>query len=158
MEGSVIGVSLGTRLAGIAVMRRKELLVYKVKTFKGSWSKEKENEILELFDKIFEHYRVKYLGIKIISPLHSSKAVDDLIKNLIQLATEKGIKVSTYPLHEIRKSLTLNKRQNLNEFIANKYTELKKEYEQEQNSFNIYYSKMFEAIAIAYLLAGKIKG
>lgn len=152
MDGSVIGVSLGTRIAGIAVMKRKELLVYKVKTFKGVWSKEKENEIIDLFERIFEHYQAKHLGIKIISPLHSSKAVDDLIGSLIQRAKEKGIKVSSFPLYEIKKSLGLSKRQNVNEYVVNKYLELRKEYEHEQNSFNVYYTKMFEAIAIAELL------
>ena len=70
-------------------------------------------------------------------------------------AKDKGIKVISYPLHEIKKSLGLKKRQSVNEHIAGKYIELRKEYEQEQNSFNPYYTKMFEAIAVAELVESK---
>ena len=155
MEGSVIGVSLGTRLAGIAVMKRRELVVYKVKTFKGAWSKKKQNEILKLFDTLYDHYNVKCLAIKLVSPLHSSKQVDALTLCFMAQAKDKGIKVISYPLHEIKKSLGLKKRQSVNEHIAGKYIELRKEYEQEQNSFNPYYTKMFEAIAVAELVESK---
>ncbi len=156
MEGSVIGVSLGTRIAGIAVMKRRELLVYKVKTFKGEWSKKKQNEILKLFDKLYDHYDVKCLAVKIVSPLHSSEHVDELTFCLIARAMDRGLKVIKYPLYEIKKSLGLNKKQNLGEYIAGKYIELRNEYEQEQNSFNPYYNKMFEAIAIAGIVESKI--
>lgn len=155
MEGSVIGVSLGTRIAGIAVMKRRELLVYKVKTFKGKWSKKKQNEILKLFDKLYNHYDVKCLALKIVSPLHSSKSVDELTFCLITRAKENGIKVMVYPLYEIKKSLGLNKKQSIGEYVAGKYIELRKEYEQEQNSFNPYYTKMFEAIAVAGIAESK---
>lgn len=155
MEGSVIGVSLGTRIAGIAVMKRRELLVYKVKTFKGKWSKKKQNEILKLFNKLYDHYDVKCLAVKIVSPLHSSDPVDELTSCLIARAKDRRIKVITYPLHEIKKSLGLNKKHNLSEYVAGKYIELRKEYEQEQNSFNPYYTKMFEAIAVAGIAESK---
>lgn len=156
MEGSVIGVSLGTRIAGIAVMKRRELLVYKVKTFKGVWSKKKQNEILKLFDKLYNHYDVKCLTVKIVSPLHSSEPVDELTSCLINRAKDSGIKVITYPLHEIKKSIGINKKQSLSEYIAGKYIELRKEYEQEQNSFNTYYTRMFEAIAVAGIAESKM--
>ena len=156
MEGSVIGVSLGTRLAGIAVMKRRELITYKVKTFKGVWSKKKQNEILKLFDTLYDHYNVKCLAIKLVSPLHSSKQVDVLTLCFMSRAKDKGIKVITFPLHEIKKTLGLKKSQSINEHIAGKYVELRKEYEQEQNSFNLYYTKMFEAIAVAGLSESKI--
>ena len=152
MEGSVIGVSLGTRIAGIAVMKNRELITYKVKVFKGPWSKQKQNEILLLFDKLYDHYDVKCLAIKLVSPLHSSKAVDGLIKHAIERANKKGIKVMSVSLDEIRRLLGLKKRQSLNEYVAGKYIELRREYEVEQNSFNKYYTKMFEAIAVAELL------
>src|SRR5436189_2392697 len=108
MEGSVLGVSLGTRIAGIAVMRNRELITYKVKTFKGPWSKKKQNEILMLFDKLYEHYDIQYLALKLVSHLHSSKALDKLTKSLIERAKKKEIKINIYPLHVIRKSLGLN--------------------------------------------------
>ncbi len=152
MEGSVIGVSLGTRLAGIAIIKNQELIVYKVKVFKGAWSKQKQNAILRLFDKLYDHYDAKCLAIKLVSPLHSSKAVDGLIKSAIERANKKGIKVMRFSLDEIRRLLGLNKRQSLNEYVAGKYIELRREYEVEQNSFNKYYTKMFEAIAITELL------
>ncbi len=152
MEDSVIGVSLGTRLAGIAVMKNRELIVYKVKVFKGVWSKQKQNDILKLLDKLYNHYDIKCLAIKLVSPLHSSKAVDGLIKGAIERANKKGIKVMSLPLDEIRRLLCLNKRQSLNEYAARKYIELRKEYEVEQNSFNKYYTKMFEAIVIAEIV------
>jgi hypothetical protein len=152
MEGSVIGVSLGTRIAGIAVMKNRELIVYKVKVFKDPWSEQKQNEILILFDKLYEHYGVKFLAIKLVSSLHSSKAVDGLIQSAIERAKKKGIKVKTMPLEEIRRSLGLNKRQSLGEYVVSKHPELRREYEVEKNSDNKYYTKMFESIAIAHIL------
>jgi hypothetical protein len=151
MEGSVIGVSLGTRLAGIAIMKRNELMLYKVRAFKEPWSKQKQNEILRLFDKLYDQYGVQYLTIKLVPSLHSSKALDELTKSLMARAKKLGIMVSSYSLHDIRKSLSLGKKQNLNEYVAFKYVELRREYEKEQNSLNPYHSKMFEAIACCEL-------
>ena len=155
MEGSVIGVSLGTRISGIAVMKNRELITYKVKAFKGKWSKQKQNEILNFFDKLYNYYSVKHLAIKLVNPMHSSKAVDGLTINLIERARKKGIKITALSLDEIRKSLGLKKKQMLSEYVVGKYYELRREYEKEQNSFNQYYTKMFEAIAVAQLAEQK---
>lgn len=155
MEGSVIGVSLGTRLAGIAIIKNRELITYGVKVFKGAWSKRKQNEILMIFDKLYDHYDVKCIGIKLVSPLHSSNAVDALINCVVERAKQRGVKVMAFALHEIKKSHGLSKRQSLNEYVAGKYPELRREYEVEQNSFNKYYTRMFEAIAIAVIVESK---
>ncbi|MFM2224735.1 MAG: hypothetical protein RJA07_937 [Bacteroidota bacterium] len=144
----VLGISIGTRLAGIAVKRDGELITHQVKVFKGVWNAQKQREILTLFDKVYAYYGVTHITLKTVNPLHTTKSLHVLITTLTVQAEKKNITVKPYSLHAIKKALHLNSKENLMEYVAEEHYELRKEYLKEKNSFHPYYMRMFEAIAL----------
>ena len=152
MAGALLGISPGTRIIGIAVIIKGELVEWKVKSFKEKWCREKQTAILSIIEKLIEHYDVKVLSLKKIDPLKSSKQLDSLVVAIEKLGKNKGIEVKGYSLADLDYGNRSGKRDGkvkLTEKIVEKYPELKKEYFKERNNRRDYYTKMFEAIAIA---------
>jgi hypothetical protein len=151
MAASVIGVSLGTRIIGVAVMKNKELIIYKTKTFTGPWTKKKAEQILCYIHSITKYYRIERFAIKTVNPIHSSSGLDDLFDSIMKKSQNMGIEIITYSLQDIKDALKLTSIISIGEFVSNKHLELRKLYLKEINSAQTYYSKMFEAIALTEL-------
>ena len=150
-----LGISPGTRTMGLAVIRDGELIEWRVKTFKGIWSKEKLKYILRAIEKMCDYYRVTAVAMKKVDPLRSSKQLDVLTNNLIAHAKKKHLRIATYSLPELMK-VTGRKQKNTHNAIAECVVEiypgLRREYIKERNMEREYYSKMFEAVLSARML------
>ena len=149
---ALLGISPGTRIIGLAVIHDGELVEWKVKTFKETWSRAKRMAILEMIHRLCEYHNVGVLSVKKIDPLRSSPQLDRLLRNLIKQAKRYGIKVKLYSLSELDYDLRTGKRQTkdmLGEQVAEKHPEVKDAYLRERNNRREYYTKMFEAIAMA---------
>jgi len=149
---AVLGISVGTRRAGIAVMRNGELIDYKVKSFKGAWSMRKQKEIIQLFTKYFEFYGVTHIAIKTVHPLHSSKTLDSLIRQVCKKGIDCGIKNERFTLKEMKHRVNISPNGSIMEYIHDSFPELRREYCKEKKSFHPYYIKMFEAIVLAKII------
>jgi hypothetical protein len=152
MAGALLGISPGTRVIGLAVIIKGELVEWKVKSFKEKWSKEKCTAILSIISRLIEYYDVTTLSIKKIDPLKSSPQLDSLIVLIEKLAGHRRIAVRKFSLSDLDYANRSGKRDGkvkLTEHIVKKHPELKHEYFKEQNNRREYYIKMFEAIAIA---------
>jgi Holliday junction resolvasome RuvABC endonuclease subunit len=148
----VLGISPGTRVLGLAVIRDGELAEWRVKGFKETWSSEKHRNILSTIHKLCEYHGVRILSVKKIDPLRSSPQLDRLIRNLIKQAKRHGIKVIQYSLSDLDYNLRTGKKQtkdNISAQVAEKHQEVRNEYLRERNNRREYYTKMFEAIAMA---------
>ena len=152
MARALLGISPGTRIIGLAVIIKGELVEWKVKTFKQKWCNGKQKAILAIIAKLIEYYDVKAISLKKIDPLKSSKHLDSLIDAIENLGVDKGIFVKRYSLTDLDYANRSGKRDGkvkLTERIVKKHPELKNEYLKERNNRREYYTKMFEAIAMA---------
>jgi RNase H-fold protein (predicted Holliday junction resolvase) len=149
---TALGISLGTRSLGLAVMESGELVEWKVKSFKERWSGEKRTAILSSVWQLCDYYDVCLLVVKKINPLHSSPQLDRLMRTLIRESKRHGVKVKLLSLAELDYDLRSKKKQtkaNVAEQVAEKHPELRAEYLKERNRQREYYTKMFEAVALA---------
>ncbi len=149
---AVLGISLGTRVIGLAVIRRGELVEWKVKSFKETWSSEKRKAILDMIHRLCEYHNVGILSVKKIDPLRSSPQLDRLMRNLVKQSKRYGVKIKLYSLAELDYDIRSGRKptkDDLTEQVASKHPELKHEYLRERNNRREYHTKMFEAVAMA---------
>jgi hypothetical protein len=152
MAKALLGISPGTRVVGLAVIQKGVLVEWKVKTFKEMWSGDKRRAIIATIDRVCEYHGIQVLALKKIDPLKSSPQLDRLVGSILKRAKLNGIKVCQYSLSDLDYDLQMGKKQNkseLTEKVASKHPEVQKEYLLERNNRKEYYTKMFEAIAMA---------
>lgn len=148
MDGEVVlGISLGTRVMGMAVFYKGDLLEWKVKTFKHQWSMTKQKHILRTLERFSNAYSVSVIKMKKLDPLRSSKQLDDLLRTFITQSELVGIPVKLHSLSELDYDF-MNKKQ-LSEKVSQRHPELMKKYLRARANRSEYYTKMFEAIALA---------
>ena len=147
----ILGISLGTRNIGFALMRNGELKDYGVKCFKQKWTRTKESEILSSIEKLVEYDEATAIALKSPDPIRSSKRLNHLNDRLLK-ALEKGkVKVCSYSLLTVKIGLGIKdkRKDGFLWHISELYPELRKPYLKEINNRHSYYDRMFEAIALA---------
>ena len=147
---ALLGISPGTRVIGLAVLHKGELVEWKVKTFKEMWSVGKRKSILATIDRICDYYGVQVVSIKKIDPFRCSPQLDALIAALVKQAEKNMLTVRLYSLSDLDYDIrTGKKKDTLSEQVASKHPMLRQTYLRERNNRVEYYTKMFEAIAMA---------
>ena len=150
MAMTILGISPGTRTMGIGVIQDGELVEWQVKSFKGSWSKEKLSLIVETIASLCDHFQVTDVALKVVSPLRSSRNLLTLTNRITEMSKKHKIHISRFKVQDIRLKNGLHGKRSMDELmehITQKYPVLKREYLKERNNLNPYYLKMFEAIA-----------
>ncbi len=163
MEAStaILGVSPGTRTMGLAVIRDGELIEWRVKTFKGNWSKGKLDYILGVIWKMCDYFSITTIAIKKVDPLRSSVPLDTLTKHIIAHAEKNGMPIASYSLPElsaVSDKKVRNKHSAVAEYALDAYPAVRREYLKEKNNERKYYSKMFEAVLCAHMSRRKGRG
>lgn len=159
MAITILGISPGTRTIGIAVLKDYDLIEWQVKTYRGRWTKEKLKLIIGSLEKLCDHFRIDGVALKETSPLRSSSGLILLTKSILDVAHKKNLTASLYTLDDLKRgssSTWKHTKDELMEFITEKYAVLRKEYLKERNSLRPYYLKMFEAIAAARILTREV--
>ena len=149
---TILGISPGTRVIGLAVIIKGELVEWRVKSFKDTWSTDKKSVILTVIERLIAHYDVSELALKKVDPLKSSRELDLLIRSIEKMTEKKRIRLTQFSLSQLEFDQRSGKRdgkKQLTEKLVEKHPELRKEYLRERNNRTEYYTKMFEAIAIA---------
>lgn len=152
MAKVILGISPGTRVIGLAVIRNGELIEWKVKTFKEKWSWEKRKQILSTIDQICLYHSASVLVLKKVDPLRSSRQLDKLIAGILSQAERSHIKTMRYSLADLDYDIRTGKKQtkdNVAAQVTDKRPELRKEYLHARNCNKEYHMKMFEAVALA---------
>ncbi len=151
---TVLGISIGTRSLGTALLRNNYLTDYRIKTFKETWSPLKLKKILATMEKIIIHEGVTYLALKLPHPKRSSLLLTQLLKGIKAMAENKDIPIKTFFIEDL-KSLYADQPNKLAlaEYICQKHPQLCIELNKELESNAGYYLKMFEAIAVAELIS-----
>lgn len=153
----ILGISLGTRLVGLAVVHDGELIDFRVRKFTDAWSNDKRVDMLRAIEQPIKHYGIKKIVVKVPKPHHCSQSINDLSDGIIALGERHNIRVTVCTISTILrkdKERTLKNKRLLIQSIVDKYsghTRLAKLYAKEQKNHAPYYVKLFEAIACTEL-------
>lgn len=157
---NTLGISLGTRFLGMAVIYDGELTDYRVRTFYEPWSKDKKEAILETIRKTALKYGVTGIYVKTPGIGHYSPSIEALIRDLRGLSEAWDIRLATLGIIELKEQYRVNAKNNkeaLVNQICQKYPEHRRlaalcKKKTVYRSLN--YIKMFEAIVCAEIGAG----
>ena len=149
-----VGLSPGSRHIGIAILHRKQLITWRVQTFKGKWSQHKEAAIIEALQKLFASYEVEAVSVKIPDLFPDSLGFSQVLGIINRLCEREGLQVSYYTLSEIKRQFSTNPKVNKDAIVAylvHQYPELMPEYKRAQQGRAKYYARIFEAVAVSLI-------
>ena len=148
----VLGISIGTRITGIAIISDTELIVWQSHSFPSVWSKAKMDQIINRYEKYIKVYKVTMVVIKIPRLSHHNKAIESLLANLRLLVSFHGCLMDYTTLNELKAKLPqAQNSSDIQEYTLNQYPVLLPEYSRERVNKKPYHHKMFEAVLIAHL-------
>ncbi len=156
---TILSINPGTKYLALAIFRGAELREWRIKVFKGKWSKEKMNSILATITGLVNLYEITDLALKCPDPSRSSQALDTLLLRIKKAALRNRLTVHTYRLKELEQSFCPNGKANrkaLAEKVLLEYPILFNEFEKERRHKNPYYLRLFEAVALGSLCRDRI--
>jgi len=155
---SVLGISIGTRSMGIAILRGDVLMRWEMRSFPYTWSPEKLHAIVSAITDLITDHSPDLIAIRSPSAQHASIGLELLIKALQKLSTPKGVLIRFCSLTELKNHYSQKKRMSnrmLRDVTVKLYPELFREYEKEQHYTRPYYTKIFEAVMAARMCYSK---
>lgn len=154
MRGKVIlGVNPGSKHLGYALFHSSELRDWGIKDLKGKWTSRKSKKIERIYRTFLDEWKPQYLAIKKLHPARSSPGLKEQISKLKELCQTRQIPVYEYPIEYLEKTLLAEKpnKEKLTESVFEQYPILFSEMEKERSNKNSYYTRMFEAVALAHV-------
>jgi RNase H-fold protein (predicted Holliday junction resolvase) len=153
MAQSIIGISIGTRSIGIAVIRKGQLLDWQMKSFKGRMNQQKLYMISGAVLKLMREYNSSEVVFKMPDKSQAYTNIALLKKHLTKSLTAHKDSIYFYSLSDIKSSLdvSIRNKQRLLEWGASNYRQLKIVYLKELKNKNSYYIKLFEAVAVLHI-------
>ena len=139
MQGIVIGISLGKRATGVAILHEKKLVDWNVHT--------KNTAALTAIHSAISEHTVKVLAI-----LKCREDANPLLSDIQALADANHVLIRYYSTHELK--TTIHPCQHSNKrmlflYLTELYSELITPYHKYLRQSNTYWQKVFEAIACA---------
>lgn len=149
----VLGVSIGTRVSGIAVIANNQLVAYNVLSFKEAWSDEKRDRIIKVYHEYVREHGVTTVAVKVPPLSHFTEALLSLLDRLKEyIDTHVGCMVAYKTQKDIKIALPrIRNKKDLIEHVVSLYPELQAMHERELAIKNKYHTRMFEAVLIAHL-------
>jgi len=108
-----------------------------------------------------QSYEPQVFAIKKLDPKRSSKKLNSLAGKIREFVKRKGLTIYRLKLSEIKKSIAPGKRinkKNLAKIMVSRYPELLFDFKKEEKNENIYYERMFEAVALGLACFYKVDG
>jgi len=156
---TIMGINPGAKYLGISIFQNSDLKDWRIKAFKGKWSKEKMERVLEIISDYVFVYEVDAIAIKKLHLSKSSKELIEFTAMIEDFAYKRGLEICLYTIKDLEKYFSPKKRINkkqLAEIIALKYPFLFHDLEKEKINRNPYYIRMFEAIALGALCSREL--
>jgi hypothetical protein len=150
----VLGISLGTRRLGIAVVEDYSIFECQVKSFTGKWSEQKLHKILSVLSGYIDDYGVTAVALKVPTLSVEAAAIEELLAGIESLTVTRKIKIYKCSLSQLKKAWSDKQRLNrkgLLRCVLQKYPDLLIDYEREIGNKNSYYEKLFEAVGVCTL-------
>ena len=148
----ILGISANTRFIGLAIIKDSSLIDYAVKLNKEKWSETKGQKIITSLQTWYEHINIHNIILSKPYAHHQTKQMESLYKKIFQTLKKKNVEVRSYSVSEVLRGWKIKgkkKKTTLFEKIALQYPELHEIVEKDQLNTSVYYSKLFEAIAVA---------
>lgn len=155
MAARILGISLGVRRIGMAVLDGPRLYEYQMNVFNEVWSKRKLAAIVSAIERFVSRYNPLQVAVKLPAISSKAPAVRQLITSIQKLFTSLGVTLYTYTLNDLKRGWQVGDEANKAQFMRSvliAYPELLKEYEREMKNKIRYQEKLFEAVASAHLL------
>lgn len=151
----VLGISANSRIVGMAVVNDNTLFDFKTRLFKEGWSTVKASRIITCLLHYVREHHVTSIAIVIPHVHHQTPQSKALIEKITVSFRKKEIKVSTYSPEAFHSfcEKTKTKKKTLMQEMATIHPELSYLRRKELSNKNKYYIKLFEATAVAMLLA-----
>jgi len=149
----VLGISVSSRMVGLAIMRNEELVDFHARLYKERWGNLKANIIMANLRQCIKTHSITHIALAVPYAHYQSKEAKALHTRIKTFCKEKSLTLCTYQatafhqLHPQRKA----KKKALMQSLAEQYPELRYVYRREANNKNRYYHKLFEAVASALL-------
>jgi len=100
-DGTIIGISIGSRTIGLAMITKDELCDWQLLSFKTKWSQEKKEEILEKLLSYMTASKAAQVVIKVPSYVYISPSTIDIVQSLENALIHLSIPHKKYSLHDI---------------------------------------------------------
>lgn len=159
-NATILGISLGTRRCGLALIQNGTLVDWKVKSYDGRLSENKLIRIVLSFEKLIQRHGVKRIGVKV--PGHiKTLAIDYLVRALNKICTKKDISLCIISIEDLKsnESLDVSNKESYMEFLSTRFPELTPLLKRHKKLKTEYYFKVFEAVGTAHYCQNQtIKG
>ena len=149
---TTIGINLGARYAGIAVIIGTELRDWRIRVIKGKALIEKFQSLSSILSRLVDTYAPVTIVLKKLHPSRTSATLNRLQLEAKAFLDQKGVTVQEYTLNQLKMRLLPGQRSNkinLTEFVVALHPILVAEWERECSLKRAYRMVMFEAVALA---------
>ena len=156
-NATILGISLGTRQCGLALIQNGTLIDWKVKNYDGRLTENKLVRIVQSFEKLIQKHGVKRIGCKV--PGHmKTLAIDYLLRALSKICAKKNISLWVISIEDLKNHETLDVRnkESYIENLSNRFVELTPLLKRHKKMKSEYYFKVFEAVGTAYHCLHKV--
>jgi hypothetical protein len=151
---ATLGISTNTRLLGLAIIKQHRLLDHAIRLRKQSWSQLKAKEIITSLEPCVRRYCIKKVVLSIPYAHHQTKASRYLFSCIKTHFTKEGIPVTSVPakaIYSFCREGEKKTKKNAMKALAEQFPILNYCLYKELRNKNRYYTKLFEAVAMAAL-------
>jgi RNase H-fold protein (predicted Holliday junction resolvase) len=153
----VLGISVNSRVIGLAIIRKGSLLDFKVQLYKEQWSDKKAIKIIISIHSCLQEHRITNVALATPYVHYTTTETKALISEIKNHCRKKKVAIRTYDpasLHSLCEA-TKAKKKALMRAMVTHYPELHAYYKKELGNKNRYYHKLFEAVGAATLLSNE---
>lgn len=147
----IISINPHTRYLGIAIFYGADLREWSVKSLSGDNIKRKAKSAKATIEKLIEYFDIDIISIKRVDSIRGSKNLSLIIDVIKRIGRKKNLQIDQYTLSEVKRILLPNEKTNKNKLIEKvitQYPSLDQFAQKEKKNKNIYYTRMFEAVAV----------
>jgi hypothetical protein len=151
---ATLGISTNTRLLGLAIINTGRLVDYSIHLHKSAWSPSKANMIIASLEPCVRQYCIKRVVLSIPHVYHQTKAFKVLIARITAFFEAKKIPVYTEPVQALYSFCQPGQKKNkkaIMHALTLRFPELTYCLYKELRNKKRYYTKLFEAVAMAAL-------
>ena len=156
----VLGLSLNTRMLGLAVISGNCLVDYLIRLRKEAWTPQKRESILASLQPCCVRYCIKRVALSMPYEKQTTKENKLLLQSVKRYFRKKKIILKAYhpkTIHMFCEKEGPRTKREAMRILAQKYPELLVPYQKEITNKNKYYIKLFEAVAVATIHARKLR-
>jgi len=144
----VLGISLGSRTTGIAVIKDNELLVARSVTVRNK----KSTVHTATLSRYIQQYKIFLVVIKMPPLTHISERIKELLSHCLTLFQYHGCMVEYKDTKNIKETMPeITNKLDMIKFVTITYPGLVPEMTKELSNKNKYHQKMFEAVMVAHV-------